>query len=86
MRKGDSIRYFWQTDGAEIRYELHGERIGAAEGEYSSYQKGSATGEHGNFTAPFDGTHGWYWKNRSDQPIAITVNASGAFESLEAKP
>ena len=86
MKKGDKLTYFWQTNGAKLRYELHGERIGAAEGEYSSYSKGESTGEHGSFTAPFDGTHGWYWRNRSATPVEVSVNASGRFETLEAKP
>ncbi|VVT27836.1 conserved hypothetical protein [Sphingomonas aurantiaca] len=86
MNKGDKITYFWQTNGADVRYELHGERIGAADGEYTSYKKGESTGEHGDFVAPFDGTHGWYWRNRSGKPVKITVNASGTFQTLEAKP
>jgi len=23
----------------------------------------------GSFTAPFDGSHGWYWENESDTPV-----------------
>ncbi|PZU79618.1 MAG: hypothetical protein DI530_08465 [Sphingomonas sp.] len=86
MRRGETLTYFWQTDGENVRYELHGERVGAADGEFTSYKKGTSTGEHGSFTAPFDGTHGWYWRNRSGKTMRITVNASGKFETLVAKP
>ena len=37
MTAGSAMRYAWKTDGAKIRYELHGEEFNAAEGEYTSY-------------------------------------------------
>lgn len=79
MKAGDGFRYEWKTDGAEVRFELHGERLGASEA-FTSYEKGVATGASGNFTAPFDGTHGWYWRNRTDKPVTITVKATGKFQ------
>jgi hypothetical protein len=27
--------------------------------------------------APFAGTHGWFWKNRSQQPVTVTVTITG---------
>ena len=86
MNAGDTFRYRWDTDGAAIRYELHGEKLDAAEGEYTSYKKGTSAGEEGAFEAPFDGTHGWYWRNRTARPVAITVVANGTFQSFAAKP
>jgi len=86
MKAGDEFSYSWRTDGPAIRYELHGERIGAGDGDYTSYEKGTSATEAGQFKAPFDGTHGWYWRNRSGKPVTITVTASGTFESLAAKP
>lgn len=86
MKAGDALSYSWRTDGPEIRYELHGERIGAADGDYTSYKKGTSAAEAGEFKAPFDGTHGWYWRNRSAKPVTVTVTASGNFETFAAKP
>lgn len=79
MRAGQQFEYSWSTDGAEIRFELHGEETGAAEGDYTSYEKGTSKGEAGTFRAPFDGTHGWYWRNRSDAPVTIEVRANGSY-------
>lgn len=79
MKAGDSFRYEWQTDGAEVRFELHGERLGSSDA-FTSYEKGVSTGQSGNFTAPFEGTHGWYWRNRTDKPVTITVKATGKFQ------
>lgn len=85
MKAGSTFTYSWKTDGPEVRFELHGERLNATDGSFSSYEKGTSAGEQGSFKAPFEGTHGWYWRNRTDQPVTITVTANGTFESMEAK-
>ena len=82
MRAGQQFDYSWSTDGAEIRFELHGEETSAAEGDYTSYEKGTSKGETGTFRAPFDGTHGWYWRNRSNAPVTIEVRAEGTYAKL----
>jgi len=85
MKAGTSFTYNWKTDGPEVRFELHGERLDATDGSFSSYEKGTSAGAQGSFKAPFEGTHGWYWRNRTDQPVTITVTANGTFENMEAK-
>jgi hypothetical protein len=82
MKAGEEFTYEWSTGGPKINFELHGEEIGAGSGDYTSYEKGTSAGASGKFRAPFDGTHGWYWRNRSDAPITITVKATGAFEKF----
>jgi hypothetical protein len=79
MKVGEEFEYRWSTDGAAVNFELHGEPKGAAGNEYTSYEKGTSAGANGKFRAPFDGTHGWYWRNRTDKPITITVSATGQF-------
>ena len=81
MRAGAELRYEWSTGGPRVNFELHGEEPGST--DFTSYEKGSSAGESGTFRAPFDGTHGWYWKNRTASPITITVRATGNFEKFE---
>ncbi len=82
MKAGEEITYEWSTGGPKINFELHGEELGAAAGDYTSYEKGTSAGASGTFRAPFDGTHGWYWRNRSGAPITVTVKAKGKFEKF----
>ncbi len=82
MKAGDEITYEWATGGPKINFELHGEEVGAAAGDYTSYEKGTSAGASGTFRAPFDGTHGWYWRNRSGAPITVTVKAKGKFQKF----
>jgi len=83
MKAGNEIQYQWSTGGPKVNFELHGEEFGAASSDYTSYEKGTSSGEDGTFRAPFEGTHGWFWRNRTGEPLTITVKATGAFQKFE---
>jgi hypothetical protein len=82
MQKGQQFVFNWSTDGGPVNFDMHGERPNAGD-EFTSYWKEKQkTTAQGAFVAPFDGSHGWYWHNRSDQPVAVTVKVSGFYEKL----
>ncbi len=85
MKAGEELDFAWSTDGGAVNYDQHGEIAGAASDEFTSYEKGTKTSAAGKFRAPFDGTHGWYWRNRTAGPVTITVAANGQFENFEQK-
>jgi hypothetical protein len=41
------------------------------------------SGSSGEFAAVFDGKHGWFWRNRSDKPVTITLKTSGVYSSIK---
>lgn len=83
MKTGDRFFFTWKAEGGNVSFDMHGEKLGAASDEFTSYWKGKAQAEgHGAFQAPFDGIHGWYWRNRGAQPVTITVKTSGFYEKL----
>lgn len=82
MNAGDEFTYDWSTGGPVIRFELHGEPIPAKGDEFTSFEKGSSAGAKGKFRAPFNGTHGWYWRNNTDAPVTVTVIATGTFQKF----
>ncbi|MEA1671982.1 hypothetical protein [Nitrospirillum sp. BR 11163] len=81
MREGDHFIFRWEAS-APVKVDMHGERVNAGD-EFTSYwkEKELATAQ-GSFTAPFEGTHGWYWHNRGDAPITVTVRTSGFYGDL----
>ena len=82
MQAGDTFVFQW-TAGSAVAFDMHGERIDAAEGEYTSYWLERARSQaSGAFTAPFDGSHGWYWKNSGTTPVTVTVDVSGFQQDL----
>ena len=85
MKAGEEFEFTWATNKNAVNYDQHGEVFGAASDEYTSYDKGTKASSTGKFRAPFDGTHGWYWRNRTEGPVTITVSATGQFSKFELK-
>lgn len=83
MAKGDSFIFQWKSIGGPVKAEMHGENAGATDGSFTDYWKELAlTGGQGDFTAPFDGTHGWYFRNKGDTPVTVTVKTVGFYKDL----
>ncbi|MEE4279944.1 MAG: hypothetical protein V2I82_15880 [Halieaceae bacterium] len=80
MLEGDRAAFRWLATGV-VHYDMHGEPAGDTSGYYESYALGNADGVEGKFTALFDGTHGWYWRNDSTVPVEIELTAAGSFEA-----
>lgn len=83
MTKGDSFVFDWQASGGPVRVDMHGEPPNAADDEFTSYwESRQTTSQTGTFVAPFDGSHGWYWRNKGDTPVTITLKVSGFYKDL----
>ncbi len=83
MEQGERFVFSWVAEGGAVNFDMHGERTGAKSDEFTSYWKGrNASSGHGEFQAPFPGTHGWYWRNRGTQPVTVKVKTSGFYEKL----
>lgn len=84
MQDKASVSYEWTTDGAPVNHDTHGEPYNGPDGYYHSYSKATQVkGDTGEFTAIFDGTHGWFWRNRSSADVTITLKTSGEYSSLK---
>ncbi|QQX78808.1 hypothetical protein JK628_14680 [Shewanella sp. KX20019] len=79
MNKFEKVTYEWQTDGGDLYVDLHGEPAGDTTGYFESYTIGTLPEMKGSFTVPFDGSHGWYWKNNTDKSIKIQLSFSGEY-------
>lgn len=85
LQQYDKMTYEWLTDGPSLYFDLHGEPQGDTTGYFESYAIATLSGMKGSFTAPFAGSHGWYWKNKSDQPIAVQLMVKGQYEVIGLK-
>ena len=73
-------------EGVVVASELagHGEPYNAKKGYFHSYGKGKQVNDNqGEFTAIFDGTHGWFWRNRSNSDVTISLKATGDYLSVK---
>lgn len=82
MLKGQQFTFAWSSDAAPVEFDMHGEETHAAKDVFTSYWQGDQRAAAGTFTAPFDGSHGWYWRNTSAMPLTITVTVSGFYSDL----
>lgn len=83
MQKGAKVKFKWSVTGGTVNYDMHGE---SAEGE-KSYEKGrSSPGKDGTLEAAFDGSHGWFWRNRGNAPVSINLQMSGPFNVIAGSP
>lgn len=82
MKSGDGMVFNWTATGA-VASDMHGERTGAAKDEYTSYWIETPRRQaSGTFTAPFDGVHGWYWVNKTSEPVTVQVEVTGFQQAL----
>ena len=81
--KGVSITYSWSVSGGAVNYDTHGDPLVKRRGSYHGYGKGKASvGQKGTIITAFDGTHGWFWRNRSERSVIITLQTSGAYADI----
>ena len=82
--KGARVAFAWSVDRGHVNYDTHGDPVSAPRGFYHGYGKGKqSTGERGEFVAAFDGKHGWFWRNRSDQPLTVTLRTEGQYSEVK---
>lgn len=81
MLAGGVASYEWSTDTGYLNSDMHAE--GTA-GETISYRKGRAEfSDSGDLEAAFDGNHGWYWRNRSNDTVTITLSVRGEYSEVK---
>lgn len=88
VSSGEGIAYQWTTvisDPQKLTAEFHGHTIreGEEPGTVMIYKSHQVDNERGALVAPFDGIHGWYFNNESDEDIVIRLEVNGFFERYE---
>src|ERR1041384_2518320 len=79
LEKGEALLYSWNATGP-VDYELHAEPDGAPAGYAQSYEKKNAsTGASGTLTAPVPGIHRWYWENKNENEVTVTLKTAGYY-------
>lgn len=81
MSKGEKASYEWSTAGGAVNHDLHGE---GANNAFLGYKKGTQVErDAGELIAAFDGTHGWFWRNRTAGDVTVTVRTTGEYRSIK---
>jgi hypothetical protein len=80
MKAAATAQFYWSANGGLLNYDKHGDGKGAS----ISYEKGRGVPEdEGVIEAAFDGNHGWFWRNRTDVPVTLTLRTKGSYSKLK---
>lgn len=82
INKGEKLEFVWNTNGTPLYFDFHGEPEGAKNGYFKSFKESTDTQSAGTLTVPFTGSHGWYWKNNSNQPVTINLKTRGNYKII----
>ncbi len=82
LEQGATLEYQWETNGAALFFDFHGEPENDNSGFFESYKKGTESQSSGSLTTPFAGTHGWYWRNYTALPVTLTLKTKGEYQRL----
>ena len=80
MTEGQIAQFEWTANGAVVNFDTHGD----GSGQKISYEQGRGVAQQaGELTAAFTGNHGWFWRNRTDAPVTITLRTKGEYSALK---
>ena len=81
MADGASLQYEWSVQDGHVNFDTHADAPGIS---YHGYDKGrESTGEAGTLVAAFDGSHGWFWRNRSGATVTVTLKTDGSYSDIK---
>lgn len=82
MKAGQVVVYSWTTDQQSVYADFHGHQPDTEDFfvRYEELDEGKES--HGSLAAPFDGHHGWFLLNMTEQPVTITFKFSGFFTDI----
>ena len=80
MEEGARVDFTWTSSGGAVNFDTHADRPGTP---YHGYGKGSEQRVEGELVAAFTGSHGWFWRNRTGEPVTITLQTTGAYTEVK---
>ena len=79
MEEGARADFSWTVAGGVVNFDLHGDGSGRS----ISYEQGrSVPRADGTVEAAFTGNHGWFWRNRGNAPVTVTLRTNGAYNNI----
>jgi hypothetical protein len=79
LEKNAELKYSWSTNGSKLYFDFHGEPAGDTTGYFKSFKETTDNQSNGVLTAPFAGSHGWYWENKTQLPVQVTLKTKGQY-------
>ena len=86
MSEGDAVVFTWTVEGGPLYSDFHAEPYGELPGTAIRYEERiGETSASGSLHAPWDGHHGWYWRNDNDVPLTVTLEVTGYYSVMKER-
>jgi hypothetical protein len=84
MKKDAEVAFKWESEGGPVNFDLHADGPGQPS---LSYEKGRGVdSKEGVLKAAYDGNHGWFWRNRGEQDVKVTLLTEGSYSKMKGVP
>ena len=80
IEKDQKLEFVWKTDGSALYFDFHGEPQGNTTGYFKSFKESNQSQSSGTLIAPFTGSHGWYWENKTNKTVIINLKTRGKYK------
>jgi len=80
VNRGEKLEFVWKTDGSALYFDFHGEPQGNTTGYFKSFKESNQSESSGTLEAPFTGSHGWYWENKTNKAVVINLKTRGQYK------
>lgn len=77
LNAGTPMLFSWTGTGP-LDIDMHGHPYQGGTELTESYAIAKMQSQSALYVAPFTGIHGWYWQNRTLEPVTLTLDATGA--------
>lgn len=83
MHEGARAKYSWSTDRGVVNYDMHADSVNPPR-DYHGYKKDKGVAsDAGELVAAFEGSHGWFWRNRTEHDVIVTLKTEGEYTELK---
>ena len=80
MDKGAKAWFEWTANGSKLNFDAHGNGGGRS----VQYESGRGVPQdEGVLEAAFKGDHGWFWRNRMNKKVTLTLKTKGDYSKLK---
>ena len=83
--KHGQVKYAWHTNDGVLFVDFHGDVKTEMKDVkyYESFAVANSNNMAGSFIAPYEGKHGWYFKNKTDKDIEVSISMDGEYALLK---
>lgn len=74
--EGTRVAFRWEGSDT-LNYDMHAHPFDGGEEVTESFGVDEAQVMQGIYIAPFTGIHGWYWQNRTLEPVTLRLETTG---------